>query len=79
MTYGIVACDSNGNGCMVGLDDRVGPIQLCDSMILYKKIPASKCLVLMLQWNSGRCNKAQFRLNFDIICQHYKTNVKKDL
>jgi len=28
-----VACGSNGNGRMVGLDDLVGPFQPCDSMI----------------------------------------------
>ena len=32
--YGLVACDSNGNGRTVGLDDLVGPFQHCDSMIL---------------------------------------------
>ena len=29
-----MACGSNGNGRMVGLDDLVGPFQPCDSMIL---------------------------------------------
>ena len=33
--YGLVACGSNGNGRMVGLDDPVGPFQPCDSMILW--------------------------------------------
>jgi len=28
-----VACGSNANGRMVGLDDLVGPFQPCDSMI----------------------------------------------
>jgi len=32
MRYGLVACGSNGNGRMVGLDDLVGPFQPCDSM-----------------------------------------------
>jgi len=32
-----VACGSNGNGRMVGLDDLVGPFQPCDSMILNHK------------------------------------------
>ena len=27
-----MACGSNGNGRMVGLDDLVGPFQPCDSM-----------------------------------------------
>jgi len=31
---GLVACGSNGNGRMVGLDDHVCPFQPCDSMIL---------------------------------------------
>ena len=31
--YGLVACDSKGNGRTVGLDDLVGPFQPCDSMI----------------------------------------------
>jgi len=30
----LLACDSNGNGRMVGLDNLVGPFQPCDSMIL---------------------------------------------
>ena len=34
MRYGLVACGSNGNGKMVGLDDLVGPVQPCDSTIL---------------------------------------------
>lgn len=34
MRYGLVACDSNGNGRTVGLDDLVGPFQSCDSAIL---------------------------------------------
>ena len=32
--YVLVACDSNGDARMVGLDDLVGPFQLCDSVIL---------------------------------------------
>ena len=35
MWYGLLACGSNGNGRMVGLDDLVGPFQPCDSMILW--------------------------------------------
>ena len=31
--YGLVACGSNGNGRTVGLDDLVGPLQPCDSII----------------------------------------------
>jgi len=33
MRYGLVACGSNGDGRMVGLEDLVGPFQPCDSMI----------------------------------------------
>jgi len=39
MRYGLVACGSNGDGRMVGLDDLAGPFEPCDSMIL---CPASK-------------------------------------
>ena len=35
--YGLVACGSNSNGRVVGLDDLVGPFQPCDSMILCQK------------------------------------------
>ena len=35
MRSGLVAGGSNGNGRTVGLDDLVGPFQLCDSMILW--------------------------------------------
>ena len=35
MRYGLVACGSNGDGRMVGLDDLAGPFQPCGSMILY--------------------------------------------
>jgi len=31
MQYDLVACGSNGNGRMVGLNDLVGPFQRCDS------------------------------------------------
>ena len=31
--YGLVACDSKGNGRTVGLDDLVDSFQPCDSMI----------------------------------------------
>lgn len=34
MRYGLVACDSNGDGRMAGLD-FAGPFQPCDSMILW--------------------------------------------
>lgn len=34
MIYGLVACGSNGNGRMVGLDDFLGPFQPRDSVIL---------------------------------------------
>ena len=32
-----MACGSNGNGRMAGLDDLVGPFQPCDSMILCRE------------------------------------------
>ena len=35
MRFGLVACSSNGDGRMAGLDDLVGPFQPCDSMILW--------------------------------------------
>jgi len=34
MRYGLVACGTNGNGKVVGLDDLAGRFQPCDSMIL---------------------------------------------
>jgi len=34
MRYGLVACGSNDNGRMVGLDNLVGPLQPWDSMVL---------------------------------------------
>ena len=34
MRYGLVACGSNSDRRMVGLDDLVGPFQPCDSLIL---------------------------------------------
>ena len=34
---GLMACGSNGNGRMAGLDDLVGPFQPCDSMILCRE------------------------------------------
>jgi len=33
--YSLVACGSNGDGRVNGLDDLVGPFQPCDSMILW--------------------------------------------
>jgi len=33
--YGLVACGTNGNGKVVGLDDLAGHFQPCDSMILW--------------------------------------------
>jgi len=33
MRYGLIAYGSKGNGRMVGLDDLVGPLHPCDSMI----------------------------------------------
>ena len=33
MRYDLVACGTNGNGKVVGLDDPAGPFQPCDSMI----------------------------------------------
>ena len=33
MRDGLVACGSNGNGRMVGLDALVGPFQPCDYVI----------------------------------------------
>ena len=32
--YGLMACGSKGNGRTVGLADRVGRFQSCDSVIL---------------------------------------------
>lgn len=29
-----MVCGSNGSGRTIGLDDLIGPFQLCDSMIL---------------------------------------------